>query len=78
IESDDDILWKPDIREKEEEIAARGLNFKNCELRSVVLVDRGLLGSDPAPTNYPGKIPAGLDLPSDVAKNMHQEKDVSN
>ncbi|KAJ4843063.1 hypothetical protein Tsubulata_042240 [Turnera subulata] len=53
-------------------------HFKNCELRSVVLVDRGLLGSDPAPTNYPGKIPAGLDLPSDVAKNMHQEKDVSN
>jgi hypothetical protein len=27
LESDDDILWKPDIREKNEEVAARGLNF---------------------------------------------------
>ncbi|XP_058723934.1 phosphoglycerate mutase-like protein 1 isoform X2 [Vicia villosa] len=27
IESDDDILWKPDIREKNEEVAARGLKF---------------------------------------------------
>lgn len=27
VESDDDILWKPDIREKNEEVAARGLKF---------------------------------------------------
>ncbi|KAH1245104.1 Phosphoglycerate mutase-like protein 1 [Glycine max] len=27
IENDDDILWKPDIREKNEEVAARGLKF---------------------------------------------------
>ncbi|KAJ7965856.1 Phosphoglycerate mutase-like protein 1 [Quillaja saponaria] len=111
IESDDDILWKPDIREKNEEVAARGLkflkwlwtrkekeivivthsgflfhtlsafgndchssikseictHFANCELRSVVIADRGMISSDSSTTNYPGKIPHGLDLPSDVA-----------
>ncbi|XP_066345167.1 phosphoglycerate mutase-like protein 1 [Miscanthus floridulus] len=39
--------------------------FANCELRSLVLVDRSMLGSDRPNYNYPGKIPAGLDLPSD-------------
>ncbi|XP_057985659.1 phosphoglycerate mutase-like protein 1 isoform X1 [Hevea brasiliensis] len=29
IESDDDILWKADVRETSEEIAARGLKFMN-------------------------------------------------
>ncbi|KAK8649075.1 hypothetical protein V6N13_129811 [Hibiscus sabdariffa] len=42
-------------------------HFANCELRSMVIVDRCMLGSDPATTNYPGKNPSGLDLPSDVA-----------
>ncbi|GMJ02533.1 hypothetical protein like AT5G64460 [Hibiscus trionum] len=42
-------------------------HFANCELRSVVLVDRCMLGSYPATINYPGKFPNGLDLPSDVA-----------
>ncbi|KAI9106699.1 hypothetical protein K1719_022227 [Acacia pycnantha] len=41
--------------------------FANCELRSMVIVDRGLVGSNKPTTNYPGKIPQGLDLPSDVA-----------
>ena len=27
IENDDDILWTPDIRERDEEIAARGQKF---------------------------------------------------
>ncbi|KAK9930109.1 hypothetical protein M0R45_027165 [Rubus argutus] len=27
IENDDDILWTPDIREKNEEVGARGLKF---------------------------------------------------
>ncbi|KHG16416.1 Drebrin [Gossypium arboreum] len=111
IENDDDVLWKADTREKNEEVAARGMkflswlwtrkekeiaivthsgflyhtlsafgsdchpsvkdeickHFKNCELRSVVIIDRSMMGSDPATTNYPGKIPSGLDLPSDVA-----------
>ncbi|KAI3925566.1 hypothetical protein MKW98_001420 [Papaver atlanticum] len=32
--------------------------FANCELRSVVIVDNGLIGSDHSVTNYPGKIPS--------------------
>ncbi|CAI8599918.1 unnamed protein product [Vicia faba] len=115
VESDDDILWKPDIREKNEEVAARGLkflewlwtrkekeiavvthsgflfhtlsafgndchpnvkseictHFANCELRSVVIIDRGMIGSNESSTNYPGKIPDGLDLPSDVVDEKH-------
>ncbi|GMY17477.1 phosphoglycerate mutase-like protein 1 isoform X3 [Fagus crenata] len=127
LESDEDILWKPDIRENDEEVAARGLNFlkwlwtrkeqeiaivthsafllqtlrafgndchssvkienfANCELRSVVIIDRiqnntklsypgssfcSMLGSDSSTTNYPGKIPDGLHLPSDVATEKH-------
>ncbi|KAI3864404.1 hypothetical protein MKX03_028440 [Papaver bracteatum] len=35
--------------------------FANCELRSVVIVDSGLIGSDTSVTNYPGKIPSGLE-----------------
>ena len=27
IENDDDILWTPDIRERDEEVAARGQKF---------------------------------------------------
>ncbi|XP_052201856.1 phosphoglycerate mutase-like protein 1 isoform X2 [Diospyros lotus] len=112
IESDPDILWKPDSREKDEELAARGMKFlnwlwtrsekeiavvthsgflihtlsafgndchpviqneirspfKNCELRSVVIVDRSMMGSDSSTTNYPGKIPSGADLPTDAEK----------
>ncbi|XAR62047.1 hypothetical protein NMG60_11016630 [Bertholletia excelsa] len=115
IENDADILWKPDEREKDEDLAARGLKFlnwlwsreekeiavvthsgflihtlsafgddchpsvkseickafKNCELRSVVIVDRGLIGSDSPTTNYPGKIPSGPDPPSEVADENH-------
>ncbi|ESW09662.1 hypothetical protein PHAVU_009G145700 [Phaseolus vulgaris] len=115
IENDEDILWKPDIREKNEEVAARGLkflewlwtrkekeiavvthsgflfrslsafgndchptvkseictHFANCELRSMVVVDKGMIGSDESSTNYPGKIPFGLDLPSDVADEKY-------
>ncbi|WCJ35653.1 Phosphoglycerate mutase family protein [Euphorbia peplus] len=46
-------------------------HFANCELRSMVIVDRGMMGSNSATTNYPGKIPSGLDLPSDVAEEKH-------
>jgi hypothetical protein len=42
-------------------------SFANCELRSMVLVDTSMLGSDSPSYNYPGSIPAGLDLPSDAA-----------
>ncbi|KAK2632637.1 phosphoglycerate mutase-like protein 1 isoform X2 [Eucalyptus grandis] len=115
IENEDDVLWKPDVREKNAEITDRGRKFlswlwtreekkiaivthsafllhtlsdfgndcnllikneirkefANCELRSVVIVDRGMTGSDASKTDYPGKIPDGLDLPSDVAKDKH-------
>ncbi|EOA31217.1 hypothetical protein CARUB_v10014383mg [Capsella rubella] len=41
------------------------IHFKNCELRSVVIVDQGNLGTDSVETtNYPGKVPQGLDHPS--------------
>jgi len=33
-----------------------------------------MLGSDSPSFNYPGKIPAGLDLPSDVADKKHVEE----
>ncbi|CAO2041777.1 unnamed protein product [Urochloa humidicola] len=51
-----------------------GKHFANCELRSMVLVDRSMLGLDSPSFNYPGKIPAGLDLPSDVADQKHLEE----
>ncbi|WJX42105.1 hypothetical protein P8452_29376 [Trifolium repens] len=122
IEHDEDILWKPDIREENEEVAARGLKFlewlwtrkekeiavvshsgflfhtlssfgndchpnvkneicthlANGELRSVVIIDRGMIGSDEPSTNYPGKIPDGLDLPSDVADEKLSENGPTN
>ncbi|KAI3908489.1 hypothetical protein MKX01_009291 [Papaver californicum] len=49
-------------------------HFANCELRSVVIVDSSLIGSDTSVTNYPGKIPSGLDLPSDAALDKHPEQ----
>ncbi|RDX68480.1 Phosphoglycerate mutase-like protein 1 [Mucuna pruriens] len=107
IESDEDILWVSDVREKTEDVSARGLklwtrkekeiavvthssflfntlrafgndchpnikseickHFTNCELRSIVIIDRGMIGSSESTTNYPGKIPRGPDLPSEAA-----------
>ncbi|XP_002518318.2 phosphoglycerate mutase-like protein 1 isoform X1 [Ricinus communis] len=110
IETDEDVLWKADVRETTKELTDRGLKFMNwlwtrkekeiaivthsgflfhtlsafgndchplvkkeicnrftnCELRSMVIVDRSMIGTDPSTTNYPGKIPRGLDLPSDA------------
>ncbi|CAO2833845.1 unnamed protein product [Amaranthus hypochondriacus] len=43
-------------------------HFANCELRSMVFVDKGMASSNSPATNFPGKIPNGPDLPSDVAK----------
>ncbi|KAJ8453403.1 hypothetical protein Cgig2_008287 [Carnegiea gigantea] len=39
-------------------------HFANCELRSMVLVDRGMISSDSPATNFPGKVPNGPDLPN--------------
>ncbi|KAK7385427.1 hypothetical protein VNO78_31145 [Psophocarpus tetragonolobus] len=115
IESDEDSLWESDVREKKEEVSARGLkflewlwtrkekeiavvthssflfntlaafgndchpdiksalcdHFANCELRSVVIIDRGMIGSSESTTNYPGKIPQGADVPSDAADKKY-------
>ncbi|XP_038905623.1 phosphoglycerate mutase-like protein 1 isoform X2 [Benincasa hispida] len=119
IESDEDVLWKADVRETKEELAARGLqflnwlwtrkekeiavvthsgflfhtltafgndchplvkkeickHFANCELRSIVIVDRSMLGSDSSTTNYPGKVPPGLDNPSDAVDDNSMKED---
>ncbi|KAH7850343.1 hypothetical protein Vadar_031356 [Vaccinium darrowii] len=116
IESDADVLWKPDTIEKDEELATRGMKFlnwlwtrpekeiavvthkaflvetlrafgndchpsikseickpfNNCELRSFVIVDKSMMGSDSSTTNYPGKIPSESDLPSDLAKEKEK------
>ncbi|KAJ4964717.1 hypothetical protein NE237_016566 [Protea cynaroides] len=122
IESDEDILWKDDDRETNEEVGARGMkfikwlltrkekeivvvshsgflfhtlsnfgndchpvvkeeickHFANCELRSMVIFDRCMEGSDSSTTNYPGKIPCGPDPPSEVADKNQKEKGVPN
>ncbi|XP_043709860.1 phosphoglycerate mutase-like protein 1 [Telopea speciosissima] len=122
IESDEDILWKADIREPNEEVGARGMkfinwlltlkekeiavvthsgflfhtlisfgndchavvkneickHFANCELRSIVIADRCMQGSDSSTTNYPGKIPSGPDPPSEVVDENQTEKGVPN
>ncbi|CAN1341138.1 Phosphoglycerate mutase-like protein 1 [Linum perenne] len=109
IQNNADELWKADIREKDEEVAARGLqffnwlwtrkekeiavvshsgflyhalshfgndcdptvkseictHFANCELRSMVIVDRCMIGPVLSTTNYQGKTPDGVDKPSD-------------
>ncbi|KAK9110942.1 hypothetical protein Scep_018461 [Stephania cephalantha] len=121
METNEDILWKADVREANEEVAERGkkfmdwlwtrkekeiavvthsgflfhtLNalgkdlhplmkeevckhFANCELRSIVIVDKSAIGSGNSETNYPGRIPGGLDLPSDSAPKKHSEKGAS-
>ncbi|KDO67976.1 hypothetical protein CISIN_1g038365mg [Citrus sinensis] len=64
IESDEDVLWKANVRETNEEVAARGLKFMNC-----------MTGSDSSSTNYPGKIPSALDLPADIAERSHEKED---
>ncbi|KAK1276082.1 hypothetical protein QJS04_geneDACA001494 [Acorus gramineus] len=46
-------------------------HFHNCELRSMVLIDESIIGSDASITNYPGQIPNGPDLPSDIAHEKH-------
>ncbi|KAJ4787137.1 Phosphoglycerate mutase-like protein [Rhynchospora pubera] len=98
IENNEDVYWKPDSRETDEQVAARGVTFfkwlwsrtekeiavvthsaflletlrlfgndthpsiktneishpfSNCELRSMVLVDTSMLGSDVPIANYP-------------------------
>ncbi|TVU06825.1 hypothetical protein EJB05_46860, partial [Eragrostis curvula] len=53
-------------------------HFANCELQSMVLVDRSMLGSDSPSFNYPGKVPPGLEIPSDVADKKLLEEGPKN
>lgn len=46
--------------------------------KSLAMVIFSMMGSDPSPTNYPGKIPAGLDAPSDIGDVNDSEDRVSN
>ncbi|WVY90055.1 hypothetical protein V8G54_035569 [Vigna mungo] len=41
-------------------------SFTNCELRSMVIIDRGMIGSSESTTNFPGKIPRGPDVPTRI------------
>ncbi|XP_020080425.1 phosphoglycerate mutase-like protein 1 isoform X2 [Ananas comosus] len=107
IESDEDVLWKADVREKNEEVASRGMKFINWlwtrEEKEIAIVTHSgflfhtlsnfgkdchptikeeickhMLGLDSSNSNYPGKIPQGLDLPSDVAQEKQPEKSHAN
>ncbi|KAG7024591.1 Phosphoglycerate mutase-like protein 1, partial [Cucurbita argyrosperma subsp. argyrosperma] len=71
------VIWKCFVNEHSIIYSERRIiqfGFTNCELRSMVIVDKSMKGSDPSRTNYPGKIPQGLDLPSDAATEKHPEK----
>ncbi|MCL7037774.1 hypothetical protein MKW94_025083 [Papaver nudicaule] len=109
IENEEDVLWKADVREADESLAARGMKFINWlwtrkEKEIAVVTHSGflfhtlsafgkdchptcnyslmyvflILRSDSSTTNYPGKIPGGLDLPSDAAFDKHPENGAPN
>lgn len=46
----------------------------NCIRLISQLAVCSMLGQDSSGSNYPGRIPQGLDLPSDVAHEKHPEK----
>ncbi|KAL9256079.1 Phosphoglycerate mutase-like protein [Drosera capensis] len=66
-----------DVRETKAEVAARGLKFMNCfancELRSMVIADRSMIGTEPSITNYPGKIPYVILYEDPDSDNTGQE-----
>ncbi|KAF5185210.1 hypothetical protein FRX31_025203, partial [Thalictrum thalictroides] len=41
VESDEDILWKADVREKNEELGARGMKFIDWNMDSVDIIKLG-------------------------------------
>ncbi|KAI5431519.1 hypothetical protein KIW84_035632 [Lathyrus oleraceus] len=47
------------------------IHFANYELRSVVIIDRGMIGLNESSTNHLGKISHDLNLPSDVTNEKH-------
>ena len=52
-------------------IWSMGFHISTYPIRTLIC---SMKGSDPSRTNYPGKIPQGLDLPSDAATEKHPEK----
>ncbi|PNY17572.1 phosphoglycerate mutase-like protein, partial [Trifolium pratense] len=48
-------------------------HFANCELRSMVIVDRNMIGSEESTTNYPGK-PSWMDELKDDVVDENVEK----
>ncbi|GMP53574.1 hypothetical protein CsSME_00019003 [Camellia sinensis var. sinensis] len=71
LASHDYVILVVDPKEKEIAIVTHSgflfhVHFANCELRSMVIVDKSMSESDPPTTNYPGKIPPDHDAPSDV------------
>ncbi|KAL8152379.1 hypothetical protein V2J09_010139 [Rumex salicifolius] len=74
IESDEDVLWKADVRETKEELAARGMEFlkwlwtrKEREIAILCKLRAAFYGSDPPTTNYSGKIRRDPDASSEAA-----------
>ncbi|XP_010523258.1 PREDICTED: phosphoglycerate mutase-like protein [Tarenaya hassleriana] len=49
--------------------------FVNCELRSIAIIDRGMIGTGSSTTNYPGKTPQGLGLASDDVAEEKMDKE---
>ncbi|XP_057867507.1 phosphoglycerate mutase-like protein isoform X5 [Cryptomeria japonica] len=64
VETDEDVLWKPDAREKEYDIAARGVAFLNCGISTSLRI-----------TDFPGYIPSCLNVSKDYdgVKNTEDE-----
>ncbi|GJW79820.1 hypothetical protein Tco_0143795 [Tanacetum coccineum] len=82
IESDEDVLWKDDVREIKEELSSGGKKFMdcfaNCEFRSMVIVDKGMLGTCTSTTDYQGRIPPGPDIQSaTVDEKLANDKSIS-
>ncbi|KAK9215873.1 hypothetical protein WN944_007879 [Citrus x changshan-huyou] len=75
--SDDNCKWLLRATKLESLNMFEIRSFANCELRSMVIVDRSMIGSDAPTTNHPGKIPSCVDLPSDVAAEKHPKQGAS-
>ncbi|CAN1825782.1 Phosphoglycerate mutase-like protein [Linum perenne] len=45
-----------------------GTRFDNCQLLSIVLVDRGMIGSDPPATNYSVKVADVVQVPKNIVE----------
>lgn len=53
------------------------MNFVEMQLIENNCMFGSMVASDSSSTNYPGKIPSGLDSPSDAADEKKKENDLS-